>query len=391
MRYQDDTARRIVEQLWEREDEMLDYLKALASQESPSSDIPANQEILQFIGVKYEAMGYTSHHITGVKTGGSLFARPKQRAPHQPLQLLIGHADTVWPLGTIDGMQVLEEDGKLKGPGVYDMKAGLTQIYFALKTLQELDLEPDVLPMVLINTDEEIGSRESARHIARLSRIADRAYVLEPPLGKEGKLKTRRKGIGRFKISVEGIAAHAGLDPDKGANAIVELSHLVQKLYAMNDLEKGISVNIGTIEGGISPNVIAPNSSAIVDVRVLNQEDGDAISEEIFKLQSENEKVVIKVEGGIGRPPMQETDRNRALWKLAKKEGKRLGLALKDATAGGASDANTTSLYTATLDGLGTIGDGAHASHEYILKNKLIERTALLALLILAEPLNEKS
>lgn len=391
MRYQDDTARRIVEHLWDREEVILDYLKALVSRETPSSDKSANEELLQYLTDKYEDLGYVSTHLPGSETGGSLFARPSRRMQHQPLQLLIGHADTVWPLGTITGMQVVEEDGKLKGPGVYDMKAGLTQIYFALQAIKGLDLLPEVLPMVLINTDEEIGSQESVRHIARLSRIADRAYVLEPPLGLEGKLKTSRKGIGRFKISVEGIAAHAGLDPAKGANAIVELSQLVQKLYAMNDLKKGISVNIGTIEGGISPNVIAPSSSAVVDVRVLTKEDGEAIAHKIRNLQSENKKVSIKVEGGIGRPPMQETTRNQALWKMAQKEGKRLGLALEGASAGGASDANTTSLYTATLDGLGTIGDGAHASHEYILKNKLIERTALLALLIMADPLNETS
>ena len=331
-------------------------------------------------------MGYVSRHLPGVKSGGTLYARPVERKKHQPTQLLIGHADTVWPLGTKTSMEVLEEDGKLKGPGVYDMKAGLTQIYFALKTLDALDLEASVLPLVLINTDEEIGSFESTRHIKRLSRIANRAYVLEPPLGREGKLKTGRKGIGRFKISVEGVAAHAGLDPEKGTNAIVALSHLVQKLYAMNDPKKGITVNVGTIEGGISPNVVAPMSRAVIDVRVLNDEDGRFITEQILKLKADSDQVKLTVEGGIGRPPMEKTDRNQHLWKAAREEGRRLGLELKQATAGGGSDANTTSLYTATLDGLGTPGDGAHASHEYILKNKLIERTALLSLLLLAAP-----
>lgn len=391
MRYQDETARRIVEHLWDGEDEILDFLKALVNRETPSADKRANEEILEFLADTYTELGYVYRHLPGTQTGGSLYIRPVERLRHQPLQLLIGHADTVWPLGTLANMAVEEENGKMKGPGVYDMKSGLTQIYFALKTLDALKLELPVLPLVLINTDEEIGSHESTRHIKRLSRIAERAYVLEPPLGIEGKLKTGRKGIGRFKISVEGVAAHAGLDPEKGTNAIVELSQLIQKLYAMNDLDKGISVNIGTIEGGISPNVIAPRSSAVVDVRVLTQEDGDAIAQKILGLRSENNKVEIKIEGGIGRPPMQDTSRNRALWNVAEKEGKRLGLQLEGATAGGASDANTTSLFTATLDGLGTIGDGAHATHEYILKNKLIERTALLALLIMADPLNATS
>ena len=389
MRYQDETARRIVEYLWDREDEMLAYLKILANRETPSAEKKANEELLDFLAQSYKELGYQSIHLSGRETGGTMYARPVKRARQQAAQLLVGHADTVWPLGTLERMKVFEEDGKLRGPGVYDMKAGLTQIYFALKTLRELGFKPALLPMVLINSDEEIGSQESTRHISRLSRVADRAYVLEPPLGTEGKLKTGRKGIGRFKISVEGVAAHAGLDPEKGANAIVELSQLIQKVYAMNDLEKGITVNVGTIEGGISPNVVAPMSSAVVDVRVLTQEDGEAIAKKILGLQTENDKVILKVEGGIGRPPMEATERNRELWALAMKEGKRLGLDLEEATAGGASDANTTSLYTATLDGLGTTGDGAHASHEYIFKNKLIERTALLALLILADPLNE--
>ena len=391
MRYQDETAKRIAEYLWELEDEMLNYLKALVNRETPSASKQANEEILSYLSETYKDLGYTSSHLPGMDTGGSMYARPAQRLRHQPVQLLVGHADTVWPLGTLKNMKVVEEDGKLRGPGVYDMKAGLTQIYFAIKTLKKLSFEPDVLPVVFINTDEEIGSQESTRHISRLSRVAERAYVLEPPLGADGKLKTGRKGIGRFKITVEGIAAHAGLDPEKGANAIVELSHLIQKLYAMNDIKKGITVNIGTIEGGISPNVVAPMSSAVVDVRVLTQEDGEAIAKKILGLRSGNEKVKMKVEGGIGRPPMEATKRNRGLWGMAIREGKRLGLELKEGTAGGASDANTTSLYTATLDGLGTTGDGAHATHEYILKNKLIERTALLALLIMADPLNETS
>jgi glutamate carboxypeptidase len=271
------------------------------------------------------------------------------------------------------------------------MKAGITQIIYALKTMQSMQLDLPFVPVILFNTDEEIGSGDSTRTIRRLARKAARAYVLEPPLGTDGKLKTARKGIGRFTITVQGVAAHAGLDPDKGVNAIVELSHQVQKLYAMNDHSRGITVNIGTIEGGISPNVVAPISKAVIDVRVLTKADGNAITKQILELKPSNKEVTLKVEGGIGRPPMERTQRNKELWKLARIEGKRLGLELEDAVAGGGSDANTTSLYTATLDGLGTPGDGAHATHEYILKNKLIERTALLSLLLLTAPKNGAS
>ncbi|NND32668.1 MAG: peptidase dimerization domain-containing protein, partial [Saprospiraceae bacterium] len=182
---------------------------------------------------------------------------------------------------------------------------------------------------------------------------------------------------------VKGKAAHAGLDPGKGVNAIVELSHQIQQLFAMNDPERGISVNVGMIEGGVSANVVAPVSTAIIDVRVLNREDGEMITEKILNLKPSLPGCELFIEGDIGRQPMQRTPRNQELWQLAKSTGEVLGLNLEEATAGGGSDGNTTSLYTATLDGLGTIGDGAHAVHEFIYGEKLIERTALLALLLL--------
>jgi glutamate carboxypeptidase len=251
-----------------------------------------------------------------------------------------------------------------------------------------MSLHSHLSPVILINSDEEIGSTESRHIIKRLAKIAERAFVMEPPLGLEGKLKTARKGLGRFTITVKGKAAHAGLDPGKGINAIVELSHQVQKLFAMNDFDKGITVNVGTIQGGISPNVVAPESKAVVDVRVLNKEDGEFISEQIYGLQPTIPDVEIKVEGGIGRPPMERTARNQKLWRLAKTKALLLGLDLEDATAGGGSDGNTTSTYTATLDGLGTTGDGAHAIHEFIFLDQLPERTALLTLLLLSPSLD---
>lgn len=280
-------------------------------------------------------------------------------------------------------MPISESKGKLNGPGVYDMKAGLTEIVFALSAIKALKLDISVTPIVLINSDEEVGSRESTLAIKRLSKIVKRAFVLEPPLGVEGKLKTQRKGIGRFTITIKGKAAHAGLDPEKGVNAIVELVHQVQKLHAMNDFDKGITVNVGLIEGGNSANVVAAASNAVIDVRVYNKEDGDYITKKIHQLKPHLDDVELVIEGGIGRQPMEKTSRNRQLWKLAQANAKLIGISLDEATAGGGSDGNTTSLYTATLDGLGTTGDGAHAAHEFIYVDKLIERTALLTLLLL--------
>lgn len=386
-----DISREVLDTLVKQEGEMLEFLKDLVRLESPSHNVAMQHQILELLEKTLIEMGFYTLRIKGSKTGGCLYGRPQHRQKRIPFQLLIGHCDTVWPEGTLAAMPVTENDTTLRGPGVYDMKAGIVQIIFALKTLQSMQQRLPFVPVILFNTDEEIGSKDSSHTIRSLARKAARAYVLEPPLGIEGKLKTARKGIGRFSITVQGVAAHAGLDPNKGANAIVELSHQVQKLYAMNDHSRGITVNIGTIEGGISPNVVAPVSKAVVDVRVLTKADGEAITNRILGLKPLNKEITLKVEGGIGRPPMERTLRNKELWELARQEGKRLGLELEEAVAGGGSDANTTSLYTATLDGLGTPGDGAHAVHEYILKNKLIERTALLSLLLLTAPKNGAS
>jgi glutamate carboxypeptidase len=369
-----------------RQDTIKEFIKELALMESPSSDREALLQLLKWLEVRLRALGMYTIRVPGRKSGGYLYARPKRRTPNQPIQLLIGHCDTVWPLKTLEQMPLQETHSQLAGPGVYDMKAGIAQIIFALSCLSALDLTPEVLPVVLINSDEEVGSRESTPAIRRLARIADRAYVLEPPLGLEGKLKTTRKGLGRFTLTVYGKAAHAGLDPEKGANAIVEMAQLVQQLYALNDFERGTTVNVGLIEGGISPNTIAPESRVVLDVRVLTEAEGHRVESAIRALQIQSEGTRLEIEGGFGRPPMEATPGNRHLWTMAAKTGKTLGLELEQAMAGGGSDANTTSQYTATLDGLGTPGDGAHALHEFIQTDRLSERTALLTLLLMMNP-----
>ena len=366
---------------------MFRVLKEMVTIESPSNNKESQNQIFKFLEKKLKELEFYSVGVPGKKTGGYLYARPENREKNKPLQLLLGHCDTVWEINTINEIPIVQHDGKITGPGIYDMKAGLTQILFSLKTIKALSLPLPVTPVILINSDEETGSIESTHAIKRLSEIANRAYVLEPPLGLEGKLKTSRKGVGRFTITVKGKAAHAGLDPEKGINAIVELSHQIQQLYAMNDFKKGITVNVGLIEGGISPNVVASESKAVIDVRVCNKSDGEYITKKIHQLKPMLDGIQLIIEGGIGRQPMEKTYRNRQLWQLAKTNGALLGLALEEAAAGGGSDGNTTSLYTATLDGLGTTGDGAHAKHEFIFSDKLIERTALLTLLLLEDTL----
>ena len=359
------------------------FLRRLAATETPSHDSQSQDALFDMLIKELTALDFRCLRMPGRQTGGYLLARPAQRQRCQPLQLLIGHCDTVWEKGTLKKMPVEETDGRLRGPGIFDMKAGLTQMVFALQSLQALGLEMEVTPVCLINSDEEIGSRESGPAIRRLARIAERAFILEPPLGRGGKLKTARKGLGRFTLMARGKAAHAGLDPGKGASAILELSYQIQRLFALNEPEKGISVNVGMVEGGVSPNVIAPISKAVIDVRVPTQEDANRVSQAILSLQPATAGVSLDIEGGFGRPPMERTPRNRRLWQQAQQAGRQLGLELEQAAAGGGSDGNTTSLYTATLDGLGTAGDGAHALHEFIFLDKLLERTALLALLLL--------
>ncbi len=366
-------------------EEQLVFLKKLVELESPSHDATSQKEILEFLGEKLKELRFHVQYVPGTKTGGYLYARPIHRNRQKPYQLLLGHCDTVWKRKTLNRMPIIEHDGKLTGPGVYDMKAGLTQMIFSIEAINKLGLTPPLTPVILINSDEEIGSRESRHAIKRLAKVSERAFIMEPPLGLDGKLKTARKGLGRFTITVTGKAAHAGLDPGKGVNAIVELAHLVQQLHAMNNFKKGITVNVGTIQGGISPNVIAPKSEAVVDVRVLNEKDGKTITKKILGLRPNIPDVKIKVEGGMGRPPMERTPRNQKLWQLAKTKALLLGLELDEATAGGGSDGNITSTYTATLDGLGTTGDGAHAEYEFIFIEQLPERTALLTLLLLSD------
>ena len=368
---------------------MTTFLETLVTTESPTTDPDAQQAILSRLAEALAAMGFQTTRLPGRATGGHLYARPQKRVRHRPYQLLVGHCDTVWPLGTLREMPVERDDGILRGPGVYDMKGGLTQMVFALRALRALEAELDVTPVVFVNSDEEIGSRESTPAIRRLARHADRAYVLEPSLGLDGRLKTRRKGSGRFIVTVTGRSAHAGLDPEAGASAILELSHVIQKLHALNDVERGISVNVGLIEGGLRPNVVAPKSKAVVDVRVCTQEDARRVERAVLGVEATTPGTTLKVEGRIGRAPMEATPANRALWNVAAEAGRRLGLNLEEGRAGGASDGNTTSLYTATLDGLGAVGDGAHARHEFADLDKMIERTALLALLLLAPPVRQ--
>jgi glutamate carboxypeptidase len=363
-------------------------IRDLVDAESPSAQPETHDEVRRIIRLALASVGFDSREVGGPQQPRHIFARPADRRRHCPYQLVVGHFDTVWPVGTVEARPFRIDGNVIHGPGAFDMKGGLAQLIVALRTLRDLRLETPVVPVVFVNADEEIGSRTSTRYIRMLARRASRAYVLEPALGERGDIKTARKGIGRFTITVYGRAAHAGLDPQSGASAILELAHVIQKLFALNDVERGITVNVGTIDGGIQPNVVAPHSKAVVDVRVPTVATGNEIDYIIHSMAPTDPNVRLHIEGGIGRPSMDSTPRNQKLWEQVRAAGGELGLELHDAHAGGGSDGNTTSQFTATVDGLGPVGAGAHALHEHLLVDRTLERAALLTLLLTAPSMN---
>ncbi len=387
-----DLPTRILDYLDGQRAEMTTLLERLVLCESPSGDPASLGHMLELLSAAFAERSFRPRILSGKESGGMLLAMPVDRARHRPHQLVLGHCDTVWPTGTLQTMPVRIENGVFWGPGSYDMKAGLVQGLFALQSLAAAGANAlPVTPVFFINSDEEVGSHDSTRVITRLARGADRCFVLEPSLGAEGELKTARKGVGRFTITVRGKAAHAGLDPGKGASAILELSHIIQKLFALNDPERGVTVNVGTIDGGLSPNVIAPESKATVDVRVPTREDAERIEATIHGITAETPGTEVVIEGAVRRPPMERTPRNQRLWRLAERAAEELGIRIQQATAGGGSDGNTTSQYAPTLDGLGAVGAGAHASHEHLVLDRMVERAALLARLLAFPPLDDAS
>ncbi len=373
---------RILEATRRRQAEWVDLLMAIAGHETPTTEPHSQRPVQEILGSAFEGLGMQVEVVPGTKSGGVLLARPAS-IQGRLFQLLIGHSDTVWSTGTLARMPLQHEEGVVRGPGVFDMKGGLAHMVIALRVLRELDLEPEVAPVIFVNSDEETGSDDSTALLERLAGRADRAFILEPAAGPGGKLKTMRKGMGDFRIEVKGRSAHAGLDPEKGASAIQELALLTTRLHALKDPERGISVNVGVIRAGVRPNVVASEGWIEVDVRVDTIEDGKWITELIRGMEPEVPGCTLNIEGGMEKAPLEPTPRNRELFGRAVELGGAMGLPLEETRVGGGSDGNTTSLHTATLDGLGCVGDGAHADHEWVGVEKSVERCALLAALLL--------
>jgi glutamate carboxypeptidase len=291
--------------------------------------------------------------------------------------MLLGHIDTVWPLGTLRTMPCKIGDGRLWGPGTLDMKAGVAMALTAVEMLTEAGLlEREIV--LLLNSDEEVGSPVSRPITELLAAESAAVYVLEPAQGLA--YKTARKGTGNWRIDIQGVAAHAGVDFSKGASAIRELARVVEAVSDWTDLGRGLTVSVGLTGGGSKTNVIPAEAFAEVDVRIARKADGARMERKFAGLKAGDKRCSLKVTGGINRPPMERTRGTVALYRQARALAAELGLALEEAATGGASDGNFTSaLGIPTLDGMGAVGEGAHASHESIVIEHLAPRTALLA------------
>jgi len=296
--------------------------------------------------------------------------------------MLLGHLDTVWPVGTLAKMPFRIADGRAWGPGVLDMKAGVAMGLTAVEILREKDeLQRPVI--FLLNSDEEVGSTASRAMTEKLARECAAVYVLEPAQGLAGAYKTARKGVGNYTLRVTGVAAHAGVDFERGHSAISELAWQLEKVRGFTELDRGLTVNAGVIRGGTRTNVIAGEAEAEIDVRIARAKDAARIDRRFRGLRVRDGGCVLEVEGGMNRPPMERSRATVALFHRAATLAAQLGFELAEASTGGGSDGNfTAAMGVATLDGMGAVGEGAHASHESVLVKELIPRTALLAEMI---------
>ena len=294
-----------------------------------------------------------------------------------PQTLILGHFDTVWDVGQIDRMPLSEESGLLYGPGIFDMKAGLATAMLAIRALHAHGPTPHVV--MLWTSDEEVGSGTSRAIIEAEALKSQAVLVLEPSLP-GGAAKTSRKGCGEFELLVHGVPAHAGLDPGKGASAIHELARQILVVERLQDLPRGITVNVGVISGGSRPNVTAASARATIDIRVRSLADGERVERSLRALRPETPQTSIEVRGGFDRPPLERDEGVIRLYELARGIAQELGRDLGEGAAGGGSDGNfTAALGVPTLDGLGPQGDGAHAVHEHVMLTDLSFRAALLA------------
>jgi len=386
-------ARRRLAYFSERRDDIVATIRELVEIESPSDNKAAVDRIAEVVAHKFSQLGGKTRAHPANDSGNHLqidFDFPGKsvgKSPAKPV-LLLGHYDTVYPMGTLATMPCHVVDNKLTGPGVLDMKSGIALMLHSLAALQEWHGKSRNrrLPRpvtVLLVSDEEVGSESSRMITESLAKKAAAVLVLEPSYGRQGAVKTARKGVGEYLIKVTGKASHAGLDFQKGVNAILELARQIEKISGFSDLKKGLTVNVGIVSGGSRTNVVPAEATAQIDVRIARMKDAAGIDKKMHSLRPFNRKCKIEITGGINRPPMERTAGVAALYAQAVAIARELGWRLGEAAVGGGSDGNfTAGLGIPTLDGLGGVGDGAHATHEHILISELPRRAALIAGLI---------
>jgi glutamate carboxypeptidase len=346
--------------------------------ESPSGDVAALRRFADLVA--------TNLGDAKIDKAGNLVAEialPGRKKSGQVLAL--GHLDTVWPVGTLKQMPWREKDGRLWGPGVLDMKGGICFFLAAIRILRELDIAVPRRVLLQLNCDEEVGSHSSRALTEKNAAKSDVVLVLEPGTGLTGKLKTARKGVGDYRITVRGKAAHAGVDFSAGASAVVELARQIDRIAAFTKLDRGITVNPGVISGGSRSNVIAAEAMAHVDVRVPRARDAAPLDRKFHALRPIDKRCSIEVTGGLNRPPMERTPGTVEWFRVAERIGREMGVNVEESSTGGGSDGNFTSaLGVPTLDGIGAVGEGAHAPHESILIARIADRVALIANLLCA-------
>jgi glutamate carboxypeptidase len=361
------------------EHEIVELLGELVRRESPSRDKAALDALGTLLAERLMDLGASVENVPNAVGGDHVLGRFPRNSDLRPA-LVLGHFDTVWPRGTLERLPFrVDEEGRAFGPGVFDMKASLAIFLAVIKQLRK---SWELLPRpiwVLLTSDEEIGSPTSRGLIEKLASQCAYALVLEPALA-DGGLKTSRKGVGRFRLDVEGKAAHAGVAPQDGRSAIVGLARQILKLETLQDLAAGTTINVGVIEGGTTPNVVPALASAEIDVRVASQAEESRIVSAFRSLASGMEGIRLKMTGSFNRPPMERTPAVSALFEQALEIGRRLNLELTEGSSGGGSDGNfTAAMGVPTLDGLGARGGGAHADDEHVIVASLHERAELLS------------
>lgn len=360
---------------------MATMLRRIVEHESPSDDKSACDAMAEILAKDFTSLGGRVTMHRDKCAGNHLqvdFDGPRRTRPVQ----VVGHYDTVYGLGTLKTMPYRETRERINGPGVLDMKGGIVQIYFAIAALQTLHGSLPRPVTVILVSDEETGSQSSRAITERLARKSAAAFVCEPAAGIHGALKTARKGVGDYLIKVRGVASHSGLDFEEGQSAVLELARQIETVSGFTDLKRGLTVNPGVIRGGTRSNVVAAEAEAEIDVRVACAKDVERVARLFSKLRPKNRRCSLTVSGGVNRPPMERNPGTAELFSKARVVAMELGFPLHEMAVGGGSDGNFTSAIVPTLDGLGAVGDGAHAQHEFIFVEQMPRRAALLAGLI---------